>query len=118
MAPEWLLRPLRARIRARTWWIKLVKTDHAIWYDPPENTEAICDIVGHIGQIAALWNMDGGRDPEKTELTVDWDKEKKQVTWTPWIARAPGPIKVPIQFMVTVTGAGLPFVGGGFHFAL
>ena len=108
MAPEWLLKPLRARMRARTWWIKLVKTDHAIWYDPPEKRDAICNIVG---QIAALWNMDGGRDPKKTELTIDWDKEKKQVTWTPWIAQAPGSQKAPIQFTVNVTGAGLPFVG-------
>jgi pimeloyl-ACP methyl ester carboxylesterase len=115
MAPDLILKPIRERMRARTWWIKLVKTDHAIWYDPPEKRDAICNIAG---QIAAMWNKDGERDPEKTELTIDWDKERNQVRGTPWMAPTSGPVKSPTQFTVNVTGPGLRFGGGNFAFTL
>ncbi|PVH89429.1 hypothetical protein DL98DRAFT_355881, partial [Cadophora sp. DSE1049] len=67
---EMHLNAIRKRMRARTWWVRMIDGDHALWYDPNEKRNALCNIAG---QIAAQWNV--SRDPELTELTLDWDKD-------------------------------------------
>ena len=83
MAIELLLNPLRQRMRARSWWIKVIGADHAFWFDPPETRDGICNVAG---QIASMWIVDGNRDPERTELTLKYDPTPgiQQVTWTGW----------------------------------
>lgn len=80
---EILLQPLRQRMRARTWWIRVVGADHAMWYDDDQVRGTICNISG---QIAAMWNIDGNRNPAATELTLQYDAAQQQVTWTGWMA--------------------------------
>jgi len=41
----------------------------------------LCDIAG---QIAAKWNVEGGRDHNKTELAMQYDKAEKEAIWTEW----------------------------------
>jgi hypothetical protein len=88
---EMYLMAIRRRMSAQSWWVRLVGADYGIRYDTDEERDALCNIAG---QIAAKWNEgDGGRDPEKTECTLGWNKERGEVEWTGWMEK-PEDIKV------------------------
>ncbi|KAH7400066.1 hypothetical protein BKA64DRAFT_707746 [Cadophora sp. MPI-SDFR-AT-0126] len=73
---EMHLNTVRQRMHARTWWVRMIDGDHALWYDLDEKRTALCNIAG---QIAARWNV--SRDPELTELTLNLDKDANQPKW-------------------------------------
>lgn len=82
---EQQLHGIRKRIRAKTWWIKLVDGDHRLefWHDKrefPDRSYRVCNVAG---QIAARW-LTGERDPSRTELTIGWDKVKALPTISGW----------------------------------
>jgi hypothetical protein len=116
MAPELILKSIRARMRARTWWIRLVKADHAIWYDNPDTRDTICNVAG---QIAATWNVGGNRDPALTELTIRYNATEgyHRVEWTEWMAPPPEPQRAPTQFNININ-RGISFGDGNFNFTL
>ncbi|KAE8442690.1 hypothetical protein EG329_002935 [Mollisiaceae sp. DMI_Dod_QoI] len=86
--PEIVMHGVRKRMRARSWLIRVVRGDHALWYMPEERRVKICEVAG---QLAAEWNRDdgvgGGRDPEKTEMVLDWegDDYNGRPRWTEWM---------------------------------
>ena len=95
-------------MRARTWWVRMVNGDHALWYDPDEKRTALCNIAG---QIAARWNV--SRDPELTELT-----DANQPTWTNWMAPAAEPARQQTTFNNNISNQLLSVAGGNFTFNL
>ncbi|KAI9732736.1 MAG: hypothetical protein M1818_007470 [Claussenomyces sp. TS43310] len=76
---ELLLKPVRARMRARSWWIRMVNGDHALWWEPEAARHNICNVAG---QLAAKWHE--SRDPALTEMTLRISGE--QVVWDAWHA--------------------------------
>lgn len=93
LAVEILMRAVRSRMRAKSWWVKVVRGDHSFRTFSDEARNAVCNVAG---QTAALWNVE--RDPNLTELTMKWDLEKgakeKSVIWKDWqalTADRPGP---------------------------
>jgi hypothetical protein len=78
---EILLHGIRGQMRAKTWWLRVVNGDHKMAFAKPEMRDEICGVAG---QIAALWTVKRARD--RTELTLRWDFEAGQTTWTPWVA--------------------------------
>ena len=102
------LKVVRQRMRARTWWVRMVNGDHALWYDPDEKRTALCNIAG---QIAARWNV--SRDPELTELT-----DANQPTWTNWMAPAAEPARQQTTFNNNISNQLLSVAGGNFTFNL
>ncbi|KAH9220340.1 hypothetical protein DL95DRAFT_383253 [Leptodontidium sp. 2 PMI_412] len=105
------LKAIRQRMRARTWWVRMIDGDHALWYDPPEKRVALCYIAG---QIAAMWNV--ARDPLLTELTLGWDDAANQSTWTTWMAPPEDPPREVTTVNVNILNSGLPGGGGNFSF--
>jgi hypothetical protein len=78
---EILLHGMRKQMRAKTWWLRVVNADHKMAFAKSEMRDEICGVAG---QIAALWTLERSRD--RTELTLKWDFEADQTTWTPWVA--------------------------------
>jgi hypothetical protein len=78
---EILLHGIRGQMRAKTWWLRVVNADHKMAFAQPEMRDEICSVAG---QIAALWTVERARD--RTELTLKWDYDAGQTTWTPWVA--------------------------------
>lgn len=117
MTPELCLKGIRARMRARTWWVRLLKADHSVTYADPVVQHTICNVSG---QIAAEWNADDDRAPNLTELTLRYNAAEghKRVEWTGWMAPPPKPVNAPIQFNINVSGGSIPFGGGSFTFTL
>lgn len=94
-APEVLLRRVRERMRARTWWVRVEGADFELGMgmgvEAEERKEKVC---GVLGQIAGRWSeAEEGRDGEKTECTVRWDERRERVAWTDWKALEPLPEK-------------------------
>ncbi|KAG4439671.1 hypothetical protein IFR05_004868 [Cadophora sp. M221] len=92
-------------------WVRMINGDHALWYDPPEKRDALCNIAG---QIAAMWNV--ARDPLLTELTLDWDDVANQPSWTAWMAPPADPPREVTIINVNILNPGLPGGGGNFSF--
>jgi len=102
------LRAIRNRMRARTWWIRVINGDHLFMMKGDTVQERkMCDIAG---QIAARWNVDGGRDPNKTELTLDYDMVKKEAVWTEWLEDPEKKVggAAPVTVKLTISGGNLP----------
>ena len=78
---EILLHGIREQMRAKTWRVRVVNADHKMAFAKPEMRDEICGVAG---QIAALWTLERARD--RTELTLKWDYDAGQTTWTPWVA--------------------------------
>ena len=110
---EMHLKAVRQRMRARTWWIRMVNGDHALWYDPDEKRNALCNIAG---QISARWNV--SRDPELTELTLDWDDDANQPTWTNWMAPSAEAATQQTTVNINISNQLLSAAGGTFIFNL
>jgi hypothetical protein len=91
----------------------MISGDHALWY-PDEQRDKMCNAVG---QLSALWSDDTNRDPALTELTLDYDKEKRETKWTGWMAPPTGPERQETLFCLSVLGVHLPG-GGDFPFNL
>lgn len=49
------------------------------------DVEAQQGLCSAAGQLAGKWNLEGGRDPERTEMTLHWDQERKEAVWTEWM---------------------------------
>jgi Alpha/beta hydrolase domain len=82
LCTELPLSAIRAQMRARTWWIRVIGADHIFQMNGDFQAEQkLCNAAG---QIAARWNVEGGRDPNKTELTLEYDKVNKEAVWTEW----------------------------------
>ena len=115
MAQELHFRAVRSRMRCRTWWMKVKRGDHSLFFDANFGRKRIgmCNVIG---QIAAMWSA--RRDAQRTELTVDWEgsDEDGHPVWTDWNAAVPDPPLRATRFNVSVLGQPLP--GGGFTFAL
>jgi hypothetical protein len=108
------LRAIRKRMRAKTWWIRVINGDHLFMMKGDKEQETkMCDIAG---QIAARWNVDGGRNTELTELMLDYDIEKKEVFWSEW--ERDSEMKEdggqPVTISLTISGGNLS--GGGESF--
>jgi len=115
---EMHLAAIRKRMRARTWWIRVIGADHQ--FSMRGNNGAGTKLCNVAGQIAAKWNVEGGRDLEKTELTLQYDKVNKQAVWTEWFAH-PDLKKVsekPITVTITLSGGSLPAAGEEFAHTL
>jgi hypothetical protein len=78
---EMLWQGVRKRMRAKTWWIRVVGATHKMVFGSEEMGEEIC---GVLGQIAARWTLKRCR--ERTELTLKWDYDAGQTAWTEWVA--------------------------------
>lgn len=115
LAPEVVLKSVRARMRARTWWIRLINADHAVWYERDEVRNSICNIAG---QIAASWNAIDEHNPDLTELTIGYNPADgvERVEWTTWMEPPPEPIREPTQLHLSITGGGFPSGGGSINF--
>jgi hypothetical protein len=113
MCHEMHLHDVRNRMRARTWWIRVIGGDHLFTMKGDKlQEEKMCNAAG---QIAAKWNSEGGRNPEKTELTLDYDKEKKEAVWTEWFEdpeKKMGP--KPVAVTLHISGGNLPISGEHF----
>jgi hypothetical protein len=83
LCTELPLSAIRRRMRARTWWIRVKGADHGFLMKG--DVEAQQGLCGAAGQLAARWNVDGGRDPGRTEMTLQWDEERKEAVWTGWM---------------------------------
>jgi hypothetical protein len=116
---EIILRAVRKRMRARTWWIKLHQADHKVEYletkdKYPDRAARICDVAG---QIAAKW-LGGERDEKKTEMTIGWDLEIARPTVTPWTEMVPDKKREQTLVDVNFLNAGMFGGGGSFSFAI
>jgi hypothetical protein len=109
------LKAIRERMRARTWWIRLLKADHAVWYEDPEQRDTICNVAG---QIAAHWNIDENRNPALTELTLGWNATVGQVQWTGFMAPPQEPERPNTRFNINILGGNMHGGGGNFTFSL
>jgi hypothetical protein len=122
MAPALILESVRVRMRARTWWIRMVKANHATHYDHimPSKGSIRDVVVDVIGQITAGWNAttNEDRDPNLTELTIKHHKETDHVKWTSWMASPPEPVQNPIHFNLGIMGGDMPFGGEYLNFAV
>ncbi|KAH9212865.1 hypothetical protein DL95DRAFT_463524 [Leptodontidium sp. 2 PMI_412] len=87
LCPEIQLASIRKKMKARTWWVRVVNADHSFEFKG-ELKKRISDICG---QIAGLWLT--LRDPGLTELTI-WEQDGV-VSWTDWMAPKPDP-EIPI----------------------
>ena len=110
------LQAIRSRMKAPSWWLKVARGNHALNFDHDLTKRyAICNVAG---QIAAAWSMEEGRDPEKTELTLDWDEDTRTAVWTPWMAPLEKPERKKTNFEVAILNADLPGGGGKIGFSL
>ncbi len=91
---EMHLKAIRSRMRARTWWIRIIGGDHALWFEDLQR-DKICNAAG---QLSAWWSDDANRDPALTELTLDYDKQARQAKWTDWMAPPTGAPRPITQF--------------------
>lgn len=112
LAVEMHLKAIRARMRAKSWWLKVVNGDHAMWFEDP-GTDAICNVIG---QIAARWNVE--RDDKLTDLTIGWDGKEKVAKWTEWREEAADPPIPDTKINLSLFGSHLPGGGGEFSFKL
>jgi dienelactone hydrolase len=115
LAPEQQLKALRSRMRARTWWLKINKGDHALWFGDAGQRYSILNICG---QIAARWSMDEARDPTLTESFIGWNGTTNRCEWTPWTAPAPEPVRGNTRFNIDVSGSHMQSGGGNFTVSL
>jgi hypothetical protein len=118
LAVETQMREVRHRMRAKSWWIKVVNANHTfgLWTEPV--MENMVDIAG---QIAAVWAKTETLDPELTELTLQWRGPYEaggQAEWTAWSPPLPDSPKPATHFSVCLSGGKLPPGGGSFDFAL
>ena len=111
---EMHLSAIRSRMKARTWWIRMIQGDHALWYEDAQR-DRMCNVAG---QLAAWWCDEGNRDAGLTELTLGWDDEARVATWTNWMAPSPKPEPAQTRFNVSVLGSRLPGGVGNFSFNL
>ncbi|PVH77465.1 hypothetical protein DL98DRAFT_637566 [Cadophora sp. DSE1049] len=95
------LREVLHRMRAKSWWIKLIKGDHSFEQWTEDEMENTLDIVG---QIAAIWAKEENLDPDLSEMVLKSKIETGQAEWTAWQAPAPGTPKPGAFFTVTAEG--------------
>lgn len=115
LAVETHLREVRHRMRAKSWWIKLVKGDHSfkLWTD--QEMESTLDIAG---QLAAIWVKTENLDPDLSELRLQSSFETGKTEWTGWQPPEPGTPRPGTFFNVHAEGEDMPNGGGSFHFSL
>ncbi|CZR50469.1 uncharacterized protein PAC_00342 [Phialocephala subalpina] len=88
--PEIILHPLRKKMKARSWSMKVEEGDHALLFSPEQKR---LDITEVIGQISAEWNrVEHKRDLERTEVVVGWkgDNFTGRSQWMEWMALEDG----------------------------
>ena len=67
MAVETHLREVRARMCAKSWWIKLIRGNHDFNVWIPKEME---NALGIVWQIATLWAKTESLDPDLSELRL------------------------------------------------
>lgn len=115
LAVETHLREVRHRMRAKSWWIKLIKGDHSFNMWTKDEIENTLDIAG---QIAALWAKTENLDPDLSELRLQTKFETGKAEWTGWQPPEPDTPKPATHFNVQLEGAKIPNGGGSFQFTL
>jgi hypothetical protein len=115
LAVETHLREVRHRMRAKSWWIKLIKGDHTFKLWTEEEIEHTLDIAG---QIAAIWAKTENLDPDLSELRLQSMFETGKAEWTGWQPPEPDSPKPATHFKVQLEGGKIPNGGGSFQFTL
>ena len=115
LAVETHLRCVRNRMRAKTWWIKLIKGNHTFNNWSADEIENTLDIAG---QIAARWMKTEILDPDLSELRLQTKFDTGKAEWTAWQQPEPETPVEATQFKVQVEGGAIPNGGGSFQFTL
>ncbi|KAL2064281.1 hypothetical protein VTL71DRAFT_4775 [Oculimacula yallundae] len=115
LAVETHLREIRHRMRAKSWWIKLIKGDHSFKQWTLEEMQNTLDIAG---QLAAIWAKEENLDPDLSELVLRSSFDTGKAEWTSWQAPEPGTPKPGAFFTVSAEGGDFPGGGASFQFSV
>ncbi|PMD34166.1 hypothetical protein L207DRAFT_638717 [Hyaloscypha variabilis F] len=115
LAVETHLREVRNRMRAKSWWIKLIKGNHSFNSWSAEEVENTLDIAG---QIAAIWAKTETLDPDLSEMKLQASFDTGKAEWTGWQVPEPETPVPETSFKVQVEGGTIPNGGGSFQFSL
>jgi hypothetical protein len=102
-------------MRAKFWWIKLIKGNHNFNSWSAEEVENTLDIAG---QIAAIWAKTENLDPDLSEMKLQTSFDTAKAEWSGWQVPEPETPVPETSFKVQVEGGTIPNGGGSFQFLL
>ena len=85
MSPDAVFTPLRARMKAESWCIRILKADHSMQFGKDAEKERL--MLNVAGQLAGLWlkTPPGGTGEwnvnDGTELDLSWNEKAQHPTW-------------------------------------
>lgn len=113
LAVETQLREVRHRMRAKSWWIKLIRGDHEFKSWDKGELEGALDVAV---QLAGIWAKSEDLDSDLSEMALQSSHRTGKVEWTSWQPPSPDTPKPAAFFNVEVEGGNMPPGGGRFQF--